>query len=152
MKKKWTLLVLWTMVFSGVSFAQAVSPDSIAVLKKEKEVLLVALSLNENRLALADMQNLLVEQTSKMQQTSDASQSAAGNNQEAANTLTTDPQDKQKAKNAKETASRAEKRAKEARKAKEKLDQLYKDIEEQNKKVYADQQRMAAFEVKMPMQ
>lgn len=147
MKKKWVMLLVGTWLFSGNLSAQAVTQDSINVLNNEKSRLKVEKSLNENKLKLAKLENQVAERTANVQSTGEASQKAANDNQEAANILSSDSQDKGKAKTAKKAARYAEKRAKDARKALDQLDELNSDIEKSRKKVQEDEQKLAALGV-----
>lgn len=147
MKTKWTFLLCAFTAFSAMATAQTVSADSISTLNREKEKLTAALSLTDNKLKLAALQNQLAEQTYKLQLSNEASQKAADTNQEAANTLSADSQDKEKAKDAKKTAAKAEDKTKAAGKAQVKIDKLNKHIEEQQRKVSDDEQKLAAFTI-----
>lgn len=142
MKQKITLTFINLLLFAGLISAQ-VTKDSIAVLNNEKERLKIAVSINENKLKLAGLENETASRTSYMGKQNDESQRLADKNRDVANDLTTDPQDKTKAKKAGKSAKAAEHAAKDARKASDKLDGLTKDIDELKKKIRDDEQKLS---------
>jgi preprotein translocase subunit SecF len=148
MKLNSILLILAVFLFSGIS-AQVVSKDSFNVLNNEKEALKIAKSINERKIKLAKLENEIAEKTSDLQKTAEESQQAAKANQDAANELSGDDQDKKKAKAAKKAANHAEQSAKQARKAQDKLNDLNKDIESLRKQILEDEQKLAGMDSKL---
>jgi SMC interacting uncharacterized protein involved in chromosome segregation len=142
MRKKWILVAMTMVLFSGMVTAQAVTKDSINALKNEKEILKIARQLNEHKLKLAGLQNEVGPKTNDVQRTADEAQKAAAENEQVAANLSNDPQDKGKAKAASKAADNAEKSAKQARKAVDKLADLNNDIKELEKKIYEDNQKL----------
>lgn len=142
MKQKLLLMIMNLLLFAGFISAQ-VSKDSIAVLNNEKERLKIAVTINENKLKLAELENEIASRTSYLGKQNDESQRLADKNKDVATDLTTDPQDKDKAKKAGKSAKAAEHAAKDARKASDKLDGLTKDIDELKKKIRDDGQKLS---------
>lgn len=142
MKQKLTLSLASLLLFAGFISAQ-VTKDSIAVLNNEKARLKIAVNINENKLKLADLENEIASRTSYMGKQNDESQRLADKNRDVADDLTTDPQDKTKAKKAGKSAKAAEHAAKDARKASDKLDGLTKEIDELRKKIREDEQKLS---------
>ena len=141
MKLNTILLIITMFLFSGIS-AQVVSKDSINVLNNEKDALKIAKTLNERKIKLAKLENELAGKSGDVNKTADKSEQAASDNQQAANELAGDDQDKKKAKAAKKTANHAEQSAKQARKASDKLKDLNKDIEDLKKQIQQDEQKL----------
>ena len=137
-----TLTLVSLLLFAGFISAQ-VTKDSIAVLNNEKARLKIALNINENKLKLADLENEIAGRTDYMGKQNNESQRLADKNRDVANDLTTDPQDKEKAKKAGKSAKAAEHAAKDARKAADKLEGLTKDIDELKKKIRDDEQKLS---------
>ena len=142
MKQKLTLSLASLLLFAGFISAQ-VTKDSIAVLNNEKARLKIAVNINENKLKLADLENEIASRASYMGKQNDESQRLADKNRDVADDLTTDPQDKTKAKKAGKSAKAAEHAAKDARKASDKLDGLTKEIDELRKKIRDDEQKLS---------
>ena len=145
MKQKWMILLAGMLAISGIASAQAVTADSIAALKRDNELLKMAISINDQKLDLAKLQNQLAEKNSDVDKTADASHKAADNNQEAAAELVNDDQDKSKANSAKKSASSADKSASKARKAQDKLGDLNKDIDKLKKQIAASEQKLSSM-------
>jgi Mg2+ and Co2+ transporter CorA len=145
MKQKWMLLLAGMLIISGIASAQVVTADAIAALKKDNELLKMAISINDQKLELAKLQNQLMEKNSNVEKTADASQKAADNNQEAAAVLVNDDQDKAKASAAKKSANTADKNASKARKAEDKLGDLNKDIEKLKKQIAESEQKLSGM-------
>ena len=145
MKKKWTIFVCGLLLLPGITSAQMVSADSINTLNREREKLTIQLSLNEDKLKLAGMENELAAQTQQMQEKMASSQQAVDKNQEEANTLSEDSLDKDKAKAAKKQAGKAEHSVKDVKKIQDKIDKLNRHIEDQKKKVSEHEQQLIAL-------
>ncbi|MEO7768519.1 MAG: hypothetical protein ABIS01_13910 [Ferruginibacter sp.] len=133
------------LLVSNIVFAQAVTPDSINVLKNDNKMLKIAISINEKKIELAKLQNQLSQKNSDVETTAKASQKAADNNQNSANILTNDDQDKDKANTAKKSARDAEKSSSKARNAQDKLTDLNKDIEKIKKEIDENEQKLISM-------
>lgn len=145
MKQKWMVLLAIMLTISGIASAQAVTADSINALKKDNELLKMAIAINDEKLELAKLQNQLVEKNYNVEKAADASQKAASDNQDAAAVLTNDDQDKAKANNAKKSADNADKSASKARKAQDKLGDLNKDIDKLKKHIADSEQKLSSM-------
>lgn len=145
MKQKWMVLLAVMLTISGMASAQAVTADSINALKKDNELLKMAIAINDEKLELAKLQNQLAEKNYNVEKTADASQKAASDNQDAAAVLTNDDQDKAKANKAKKSADNADKSASKARKAQDKLGDLNKDIDKLKKHIADSEQKLSSM-------
>lgn len=136
---KWILLVVAILIGNTAS-AQGVSADSIKTLNNNNKMLRMAISINEQKLQLAKLQNQLLQQSSDVAKTAAASQEAARKNETAAERLNKDDQDKRKAKEARRSARAAEINSSEARDAQDKLDRLTRDVQKLEKKIADNQE------------
>jgi len=139
------LLSAFAIMAFGSAFAQAVSTDSISVLKNQKEGLVISKRINDNKLKLAKLENSVEKETQDMQATKDESQKSADDNGKAADRLTGDAQNKKLAGDASKSAKEAKRDAKKARKASASLENLKKDIASLKSKIAADESRLSAI-------
>jgi hypothetical protein len=135
------------MLVSITILGQAVSADSITVLKQQKEALELGKQINERKLKLAKLENTLEQKTRDMQKASENAQKSANANAEAASNLTTDAQDKKLARKASKAASEAKSDSRHARIAADNLDDLKKDIESLRGKIASDEAKLASMPV-----
>ncbi len=132
------------VLLTAVSGFGQVSPDSVNLLKQQKQSLELSSKINERKLQLAKMENSIADKTREMDATASAAQKAAADNAEAAAKLAGDAQDKKLAKKARKAAKHAESCAKKARNASDDLSSLNKEIENLRKKIADDEVKLAA--------
>src|SRR5664279_3514065 len=137
--------------FSVSAHTQTVSRDSIMTLKQQKEVISISKRVNDNKLKLAKLENMVEKQTLDAENTSAAAQQSAANNSVAAGKLTDDAQDKKLAKDADNTAGEARHNAKQARKAASRLEDLKKDILTLKSKIAADESKLTSMSANNPV-
>ena len=141
--KKFFIISIMSIALAGFSAqAQEVSKDSIKVLKQEKEDLETSKRLNDNKLKLAALENTVKEKNENVSSSARDAQTAASNNQESAEKLNNDSQDKKLAKKARKDAKKAEKAGKTGRDAASDLDDLEKDILDLKEKIAADEAKL----------
>ncbi|WP_201747741.1 outer membrane beta-barrel protein [Dyadobacter flavalbus] len=121
--------------------AQGVSKDSINMLNQQKEAIEISKKLNEKRIELAKLENELTEKTNKANEAAQEAQKAAGENEDLANRLRNDAQNKDLANQANKSAKQAEKSAKNARKAAEDVDDINKKIESLRKEIAEEESK-----------
>ena len=143
MKIKWIISTIVGLLLTVNLYAQAVSKDSINVLKQQKEALKIGKKLNERKLELAKLENSVEKKTLEVQNAAQQAQESADNNNKAADNLSNNAQDKKLASKASSKAGTAKKDAKKARKAAGKLSGTEKDIEELKKKIAEDEAKLA---------
>ena len=122
--------------------AQEVSKDSINILKQEKQNLEISKRLNENKLKLAKLENTLQQKNDAVTSSAGDAQKAAADNQETAQKLSNDSQDRKLAKRASKDAKHAQKAARAGRNAVDDLEDLQKDIQSLKKKIAEDEQKL----------
>jgi hypothetical protein len=142
MKKFFIISIISLALASFSAQAQQVSKDSIKVLKQEKEDLVTSKRLNDNKLKLADLENTVKQKNEDVSSSAQAAQTAASNNQESAQKLNDDSQDRKLAKKARKDAKKAEKAGQTGRNAVNDLDELQKDILDLKKKIAADEEKL----------
>lgn len=121
--------------------AQGVSKDSINMLNQQKEAIEVSKKLNEKRIELAKLENELTEKTNKANEAAQEAQKAAGENEDLANRLRNDAQNKDLANQANKSAKQAEKSSKNARKAAEDVEDINKKIESLRKEIAEEESK-----------
>ena len=122
--------------------AQEVSKDSINILKQEKQNLEISKRLNENKLKLAKLENTLQQKNDAVTSSASDAQKAAADNQETAQKLNNDSQDRKLAKRASKDAKHAQKAARAGRNAVDDLEDLQKDIQSLKKKIAEDEAKL----------
>jgi len=141
--KKFFIISIMSIALAGFSAqAQEVSKDSIKVLKQEKEDLETSKRLNDNKLKLAALENTVKEKNENVSSSARDAQTAASNNQESAEKLNNDSQDKKLAKKARKDAKKAEKAGKTGRNAVSDMEDLEKDISDLKEKIAADEAKL----------
>lgn len=141
--KRFLMVSLVTCALSSFTTqAQEVSKDSIKTLKQEKQNLEISKRLNENKLKLATLENMVQQKTNDVSSSTGDAQKAATDNQQTAQKLSDDPQDKKLAKRARKDAKHAEKAARAGRNAADDLSDLQKDILKLKKKIAEDEARL----------
>ena len=141
--KKFIIISVMSLLLANFSVhAQEVSKDSIELLKQEKEALQIRIRLISNKMKLAELENSVKQKNETVSNTARDAQAAAANNQESAQKLNDDSQDKKLAKKARKDAKTAEKAGKTGRNAVSDLDDLQKDILELKKKIAADESKL----------
>jgi DNA repair exonuclease SbcCD ATPase subunit len=133
------------MLVSATIFGQAVSADSITVLKQQKDALELGKQINERKLKLAKLENTVEQKTQDMQKAAEQAQKSANANAEAASNLSNDAQDKKLARKASKAASEAKSDSRHARIATDNLDDLKKDIESLKSKIASDESKLASM-------
>ena len=142
------MISMVAIMFINVSlYAQAVTQDSIAILKQQKEALKISKKLNERKLELAKLENNVEKKTQDVQNTAQQAQASANENSQAASNLTSNAQDEKLAKKASKSASNAKSDAKKARKAVESLANLQKDIASLKQKIADDEVKLNAASI-----
>ena len=139
------------LILSIAATAQ-VSKDSMNILKQQKQSLELSSKVNDQKMKLARLENLVDKKTREMESTAADAQKAADDNAEAANKLSGDAQDKTLARRAEKAGNEARKSAKRARSAADDLSGLKKDIESLKNKIADDEARLAANPVAVPVQ
>jgi DNA repair exonuclease SbcCD ATPase subunit len=142
-KIKGLAVIIAALLVSTTIFSQAVSTDSIAILKQQKETLELSKQINERKLKLAKLENTVEEKTRDMDKATMEAQKSANTNAQAATNLSNDSQDKKLARRAKKDAKEAKSDSKHARIATNNLDDLKKDIESLKNKIAADEAKLA---------
>src|SRR6478752_8329025 len=142
MKKFFIISVMSIALTSFSAHAQEVSKDSIKVLKQQKENLETSKRLNDNKLKLAALENTVKEKNENVSSSARDAQTAASNNQESAEKLNNDSQDKKLAKKARKDAKKAEKAGKTGRNAVSDMEDLEKDISDLKEKIAADEAKL----------
>jgi hypothetical protein len=138
--KMHTVLYTYGIMLMAISAtAQGVSKDSINMLNQQKESIEISKKLNEKRIELAKLENELTEKTKKANETAQEAQKAAGENEDLANRLRSDAQNKDLANQANKSAKQAEKSSKNARKAAEDVEDINKKIESLRKEIAEDE-------------
>jgi hypothetical protein len=130
MKKQIVSHTLGLFFLTCSVMAQAVSKDSIAALKAEKEAIKSNEKLNEKKTESAKLENQLLEKNEEVRKTAEAAQKSADENRKAAAALMKNPQDKKLAKEAKNAARKANKDSNAANKAVQNQESLTKQIAE----------------------
>ena len=97
MKNKFLLLAAAMLMITSLATAQSISADSVKVLNTNNKLLRMAISINDLKLDLANLENKLREEDSDQKKVAEASQKAADKNKAAATRLSTDDQDEGKA-------------------------------------------------------
>ena len=145
MNQKWIMLVAAMFLITGSVSAQAVSVDSVNVLNNNNKMLRMAISINDQKLQLAKLQNQLLQQNYTVEKTAAASQKSASKNEDAATNLNNDDQDKRKAHTARKSARTAERNSSDARHAQDKMTDLTRNVENLKKKIADDQQSLTTM-------
>lgn len=130
MKKQIVSHTLGLFFLTCSVMAQAVSKDSIAALKAEKEAIKSNEKLNEKKTESAKLENQLLEKNEEVKKTAETAQKSADENRKAAAALMKNPQDKNLAKDAKNAARKANKDSNAANKAVQNQESLTKQIAE----------------------
>ena len=144
MKTKWLISLLAILFINGSLYAQAVTQDSIAILKQQKESLKISKKLNERKLELAKLENNVEKKTQDVHNTAQQAQASANENGQAATNLTGNAQDEKLAKKASKSADNARSDAKKARKAIQSLANLQNDIADLKRKISDDEMKLGA--------
>jgi len=142
MKFKCITLLSGLFMISSTTFAQTVSTDQINAIKNDTKMLRIAIAINDQKLELAKLQNQVSEKTEDVDKATKASQSAADVNQNNATILNNDDLDKKKAHKARKSAQSAENSSSKARKAQDRLADLNKDIDQLNKDIAKNEQKL----------
>ena len=132
------------LCINGSLYAQAVTQDSIAILKQQKESLKISRKLNERKLELAKLENNVEKKTQDVHNTAQQAQASANENGQAATNLTGNAQDEKLAKKASKSADNAKSDAKRARKAIKSLANLQNDIADLKKKIVDDEMKLGS--------
>lgn len=133
--------VLFVTAFSS-AHAQEISKDSINSLKQEKGDLKIRKRLNENKIKLAKLQNMVRQKTDDVSSTAKDAQNAATNNKESAEKLSSNSQDKKLARQSRKSARKANRAAKSGRNATEDLNDLQSDIAKLKKQIAEDEAKL----------
>ena len=147
MKTKWLISLIVIIFLNGSLYSQAITQDSIAILKQQKESLKISKKLNERKLELAKLENNVEKKTQDVHNTAQQAQASANENGQAATNLTGNAQDEKLAKKASKSADNAKSDAKKARKAVQSLANLQKDIADLRKKIAEDEMKLGAVPV-----
>ena len=142
---KIALLLSSALIITASVSAQAVSGDSISMLKQQKSALIIGKRINDNKLKLAKLENTVGKETQDMQNAGEVAQKSADNNGQTANKLTEDAQNKKLAADASKSAKEAKYDAKKAREANASLENLKKEIESLKMKIAEDESKLSAM-------
>jgi hypothetical protein len=145
MKQKWIFLCAAILLLAKAVHAQNVSADSINTLKNNNKMMEMAITINEQKIQLAGLQNQLLQQNTNVERTAAASQQSASNNQNAATILTGDDQDKDKANKARKSARTAQRNSSHARDAQDKMAGLAEDVQNLEKKIADNEQKLTTM-------
>jgi hypothetical protein len=131
------ILILTSAVVFSLStstFAQ-VNTDSLDIISK----------ISKYQLQLGKLQNTVNQKTYNKQNDSLLAQQSAAKNSVAANTLSSDPQNKKDARQADNAASDAKSNARKARKAADRLEDVQKNILDLQNKIAKEQLKMNKY-------
>jgi hypothetical protein len=145
MKQKSIFLCAALCLLVNAVSAQTVSADSINALNNKNDKLQMAITINNQKVQLAKMQNQLFQQNYNVEKTAAASQKAASKNEDAATILNNDDQDKDKANTARKSARTAEKNSTRARNAQSKMSNLTEDISDLEKRIADNVQKLTVM-------
>ena len=134
MKKILILTSVVAFSLSTSAFAQ-VNTDSLDIVSK----------ISKYQLQLGKLQNTVNQKTYNKQNDSLLAQQSAAKNSVAANTLSSDPENKKDARQADNTASDAKSNARKARKAADRLEDVQKNILELQNKIAKEQLKMNKY-------
>lgn len=143
--KTYSLLFLLAFLFVCIN-SNAQESDSAKIAAKQKKVADLTQSLQQQKQQLIDMEGKLemLKQTAD-KETADAQQSANANKLAATN-LTTDPNDRKKAKRAKRAAHQASSDAKDSRRATAAVKKAQKDIASLKSKIASNEKKLAKLQ------
>lgn len=144
------IVICATGTFSSNAQVVGVTLDSVNILKQERKDLEIRKRLNENKLKLAKLQNTLQEKRDAVSSKSKDAQDAAAQNQETAEKLNNDPQNRKLAKKSRKDAKNAQSAANAGRNATEHLQDLEKDIANLQKEIAEDEARLGLAPSGMP--
>jgi len=144
MKTHSTITALLILLLSLRGFGQGVSKDSLQSLKDQKQNIELSKKVNDRKIELAKLENDFAEKTKEVEKTTTEAQNAANENQELADKLKSDPQNKDLGNQANKAARKAERSAKSARKANEDLEKIKKNIEELKSKISEDEAKLGS--------
>jgi hypothetical protein len=135
MQRRWLLTLFGVFAFCVTTMAQKANTDSLSLVSK----------VSADQLKLAKLQNQVDDKTKDKKETAEQAQKSANDNTEAANKLSSNPQDKSLARKADRSASDARRDAKRARKAADNLDDLNKDIQKLNDKIAKENSKLNQY-------
>ena len=130
------------MASTTTLFSQVVTPDSIKVLKQQKNTLQLNKQINERKLKLAKLENKVEQKTREMLKAKEVAQKSANENVKGASNLSSNSQNKRLARKAKKAARMAKRDSRRARIANENLENLKKEIESLKYKIADDETRL----------
>lgn len=142
-----TRLLLFSAAFLFVCIVcNAQESDSVKIAAKQKKVTDLTQSLQQQKQQLTDMESKLeiLKQTAD-KKTTDAQQSADANKVAATN-LTTDPNDRKKAKRVKRAAHQASADAKDSRRATAAVKKTEKNITSLKSKIASNEKKLAKLQ------
>jgi small-conductance mechanosensitive channel len=138
MQKRWLSISIGVLFFCGAApmvSAQKVNTDSLSLVSK----------ISSDQLKLGKLQNEVDQKTRDKKDAAEQAQKSANENTDAANKLSTNPQDKKYARRADNAASDARRDAKRARKASDRLDDLNKDIQNLQGRIAGEQNKLTKY-------
>ena len=135
MKTILTKIAVLAVLSSFQGYAQGVSEDSMQALNQQKQNIEVNKRLNERKTELAKLENNFVKKTQDAEKAATEARNFAAENQQAADKLRQDPQNKAIAAQANKAARQAERSSKSVRKANDDLRKLSEDIESLKEKI-----------------
>ncbi len=132
MKKITLSAVICTLIFYTSVFAQKANTDSLALVSR----------ISANQLKLGNLQNEVDQKTKNKLDASEQAQKSANENSNAANKLTSEPNNRKLARQANNAASDAKSDSRAARKEERRLNSLNKDIADMKDKIAEDQRKL----------
>jgi hypothetical protein len=135
MKKVLFLSCVGMTLLCGSVVAQKTNTDSLKLVAQ----------ISADQLKLGTLQNMIEQKTKNKQQAATNAQTSANNNADAAEKLTTDPDDKKLAKKADSKAGVAKSDSRKARQESGKLDDLNKAIMDLKTKIAVEQAKLSVY-------
>jgi hypothetical protein len=143
MKIKLLIASIGVLTLSHQLSAQTVTKDSIQLLQQQNESLERSKALNDLKLDLAKIENEYQEKSKQANEVAEKARVSAVENQQAADKLRSNAQDKKLANQAKSAARKAERDARAARKAAEGQEKLMSNITSLQKQIADEEAKLS---------
>ncbi|QEC43122.1 hypothetical protein [Pseudobacter ginsenosidimutans] len=145
--KKIALFTFCLMLLSIVGFTQSSTADSLAVLKKEKEMLKMQERISQYKIDSVTLELDLQEKKNELHKLKLESQSLADKNYQHAQNLQRDAHSKTATRKADKAASAARKAAKKVRKAESSVDKTEKKLKKLKKNLDKEENKLKKLTV-----
>ncbi len=149
MTTKLFLLSISITLVSYTTFGQTISQDSIKLLKTQKAAIELSREINQNKLKLSELENRLNREISEKENAADNVQRHADDNEELAEKLSDDPNDKRLARKSHKKARKAKSASKQSRRAAKDVEDIRDRIESLRKRIAKDEAKLEAMPVKV---